>query len=226
MKFDFYRTIKEFLKKYPISSTIIIINFIMFLVLVINGGSKNTNTLVEFGAFSNEGIKNLEIYRFFTSGFLHSGIIHLTLNTVFLIKVVPLLEKALKQYSFLLVYFLSMFGGNLFVYFSSSEEIVTVGASGAIFGVLGGLSYIVIKKPYLLNNKYGKNILLWIGINFFVGFFFPQVSVVAHLGGIIVGTIVTFVVTKNFFVSSIDRQIKKNGKHTREYIKSDIKAPF
>jgi membrane associated rhomboid family serine protease len=127
-----------------------------------------------------------EPWRMLTSAFLHSAdsIAHLLLNMLTLYLFGPPLESLLGRVRFLVLYLVAAFAGSVAVLLISPNAIV-LGASGAIFGVMGG--YFVVLR------RLGRNsvqLLVVIALNLAIGFFIPQVAWQAHLGGLLGGVAV------------------------------------
>lgn len=127
-------------------------------------------------------------WRLVTSMFLHGGIVHLALNGWGFFQLGALFETWLGSIRLLLVYFASGIAGSLAsAYFS---EVPSVGASGAIFGVLGALIAFLLRRHQLLTPQ-AKSLLFqlvgWAVINVFFGFSTPGIDNAAHLGGCAAG---------------------------------------
>ena len=117
---------------------IIAINVIVWLLMELNGGSENSDTLIAFGAKVNELIDQGQVWRLLTAMFLHIGIIHLAVNQYSLYAVGTLLERFMGATRFAILYVLAGLCGSLASYWFSPNAI-SAGASGAIFGLLGAL---------------------------------------------------------------------------------------
>lgn len=124
-----------------------------------------------------------EAYRFLTSMFLHAGIIHLALNMWALWIVGRVIEQALGPGRFLGLYLVSGLGGSLAVYLFTGPYL-TVGASGAIFGLFGAL-FILLRRV----GRDTSSMLSLIVINVVFTFLIPGISIAGHLGGLATGTI-------------------------------------
>jgi membrane associated rhomboid family serine protease len=133
-----------------------------------------------------------EPWRIVTSGFAHVGILHLLINMFVLMQFGGVMEIVLGWWRFLVLYALSLAGGSAMVILLGDAFTTHVGASGAIFGVVAGYAVmtVALKRP-----AYDLMILagLWIALGFFVEGFSWQ----GHLGGAIVGALVTFVLIKS-----------------------------
>ncbi len=130
------------------TTSLIIVNIAVFLLLTLFGRTEDAAFMLDHGAmYEPYIIEGHEYYRIFTSLFLHFGINHLLNNMVILGAIGWNLEMEVGRIRFLIIYFISGIGGNLVsLYFNILQEtnVVSAGASGAIFGLMGALLYIVI----------------------------------------------------------------------------------
>lgn len=131
-------------------------------------------------------------WRMVTSLFVHSpgSILHIMFNMFSLFVIGPPLEAALGRWRFLTLYMLSGFGGSVAVLLMTPTTGV-LGASGAIFGLLG--AFFIIQRSLGGRNT---QIIIVIAINLVLGFIIPNVAWQAHLGGLIVGGIVAYVLLR------------------------------
>jgi membrane associated rhomboid family serine protease len=120
-----------------------------------------------------------------TSMFTHVEIIHIGFNMLALWILGPQLEAVLGRTRFILLYLLSGLVGSATVYWFSAETTPTLGASGAIFGLMGALLVVALKVGSDVNQ-----LLVWIGINFALTFFAgANISWQGHLGGFVGGIV-------------------------------------
>lgn len=183
------------MKKPIITYTLIGINVAIFLLMYILGnGSDNALTLVKFGGNTPTLIKSGEYYRLVTSIFLHNGILHLVLNNYALYSIGTQLESFLGKWKFLIVYLISGICGSLMSMVFLQDYIVAVGASGAIFGLLGSLLYFGYHYRIYLGNLIHSSIIPTIILNLAISFMVPGLDFNAHLGGLIGGVFVTMAV--------------------------------
>lgn len=131
------------------------------------------------------GVAGGEWWRLVTSGFLHSGLLHIAFNMYFIWMFGQLLEPSLGRVRFGLLYFVSLLGGSIGAMLYSDPWATTVGASGAAFGLLGAA--LVVSKLRKLDGLTNDLLMLAL-INFAIGFI-PglNISIGGHLGGFIVG---------------------------------------
>jgi membrane associated rhomboid family serine protease len=135
------------------------------------------------------GLAAGEYWRLFTATFLHFGALHLGLNTVLLWELGQYLERLLGPSRFLALYLTSGIAGGVAEYVSQPPGSITVGASGAAFGVVAAL--VVIN--YRLGVTAGSGLLaVLIVINLPTAFFVPHISLAGYLGGLATGGLVAF----------------------------------
>ena len=131
-----------------------------------------------------------EYYRIISSLFLHGNSTHLFNNMMILLFLGAMLEKELGHVRFLVLYFLSGIGGNLlslYVKVREAEAAVSIGASGAVFGLDGVLVAMVLfwgKKP---NDMTPQRVILVVLLSLYSGFTSTNVDNAAHIGGLITG---------------------------------------
>jgi len=120
-----------------------------------------------------------------TSAFLHGGFLHIAFNMYVLFALGPTLERVLGHWRYLLLYLLAALGGGVASYWFSGLMTVSVGASGAIFGLMGALVVAGKKLRYDITQ-----VLILLGVNVALGFMSPGVDWRAHLGGLVTGALV------------------------------------
>lgn len=179
-------------QKKPIVTWIIIgINILLFILRYING-----NDLLQIGANIPEYIKAGEYYRLISSGFLHVNEIHILCNMYSLFVLGPNIEHFYGRIKYIFIYLLSMIIASLFVMVFESNG-AAAGASGAIFGLLGSLLYFGYHYRGYLGNQVIGQIIPVIILNLVIGFITPGISNAAHIGGLIGGICVSFMLGIN-----------------------------
>ncbi|MBP1080669.1 MULTISPECIES: rhomboid family intramembrane serine protease [Bacillus] len=161
------------------------VQVLLFILLEAAGGSTNTQTLIEFGAKENSLLAAGEWWRLITPIVLHIGMTHLLFNTVALISVGGTAERIYGSGRFLFIYLAAGIFGSIGSFLFSPFP--SAGASGAIFGCMGALLYLVFQNRQLFFKSIGMNILVLIGINAGIGFFVPNIDNAGHFGGLIGG---------------------------------------
>lgn len=170
-----------------VTKTLIGVNIFVFLVNLAQGSSLSriSGPLFERGAlFIQGGLDQGEWWRLITAAFLHGSIIHLAMNMFVLWIVGAPVEQAIGRGRFLALYFVSGLAGSAGALVFSPNA-VTVGASGAIFGILGAALVLESQRSYVL----GGQALGLIVINLVLTFAIPNISVGGHLGGLAGGAL-------------------------------------
>jgi membrane associated rhomboid family serine protease len=148
-----------------------------------------TNVLVTYGAKENDLIIQGQYWRFITPVFLHANLLHVGLNMLNLLVLGVVLERLMGHLRFILVYFITGVVSIIASFYFMPSE-VSVGASGAIFGLVGAYSIFVLMHRRAFRRG-GIPALLWlvfiIGANLSIGLFIPNVDNFAHLGGLLSG---------------------------------------
>jgi|SRR5690554_966485 len=187
---------KTFIKKCPITSFLIIVNTVMFLITVFMKGEFNEN-LVKLGGLVPILVRyNNEYYRMFAAMFLHGSFLHYLLNTFFGLMIISAgLEKLIGSFKYFIIYISTGLVSSIFVvYFAKDFEslwTLTIGASGAIYGVMECFLYILFFKRHLIQifeQRYIRNLLI---INLIFTFIAPSISILGHLGGLIGGLVIS-----------------------------------
>lgn len=191
-----------------ITISLIVINIIIFVLMYILGsGSENTNTLISFGANFVQLTKSGDYYRLITSAFLHIGIVHLFLNMYSLYVLGPAVESFYGRFKYILIYLLSAIFGSLFTIVLSSENTVSAGASGAIFGLLGALLYFGYNYRGYIGTIIKSQILPIVIYNLIIGFFISGIDMWGHIGGLLGGIFASYMLgtieNKKYNISNI-----------------------
>lgn len=171
--------------KLHITYLMIFLNLIMFTMLELQGGSMQSDVLIQFGAKYNPAIVDGQWWRLITSMFLHIGLLHLVLNMIALYYIGAVAERIYGSMRFTFIYLLAGIGGSLSSF--AFETHISAGASGAIFGLFGALLYFGLIHQRLFQQTIGKSIALILVINLGLGLFVPQIDMGAHLGGLLSG---------------------------------------
>ena len=135
-------------------------------------------------------VKAGEVYRLVSSIFLHSDSVHLFFNMYALYIIGPEIERYYGKLKFMVIYLLSGIIGSLFS--CVLVNVPSIGASGAIFGLFGALTYFGFVYRATLDNYLKSQIIPLILINLLVGLIVPGIDVAAHVGGLIGGLLISF----------------------------------
>jgi rhomboid protease GluP len=180
---------------------LISINAVIWLLIKLYANYKGVSEgslLTVFGAKDNTLIMLGQYWRFLTPVFLHNDITHLLVNSYSLYILGTTVEKLIGRPRFLFTYIIAGITGSIMSFMFSTYR--AVGASGAIFGLLGVLIYYGIENPELFRRGFGRSILITIAINLVYGFSVTGIDNFGHIGGLIGGFLAAGVIgVKDFF---------------------------
>lgn len=189
-------TLEEF-RKEPVTVILILINVLVFLVSDLTGYSQDVMHMLDLGAAYTPLItEGGEVYRLFTSMFLHFGIAHLLNNMLVLFVLGSRLERAAGKIRFLVIYLLGGVAGNvisLLLELDRGDYSVSAGASGAVFAVMGAMIYIVVRNRGWLEDLSWRQIVVMALFSLYFGFASSGVDNAAHVGGLISGGILAVI---------------------------------
>jgi membrane associated rhomboid family serine protease len=202
-------------RPYIFTIVFLIINIFVFLLTSQSGAIENPAVLIRYGAKVNAYINGQhEWWRFVTPIFLHGGIAHLLMNMYGLWVIGPYVEKLYGSAKFVVFWVLTGVAGVVASYLSvqpgihnagllgrflfKSQDAVSVGASGALFGLIGVLFVFGIKfrheLPEGFKRAFGTGMLPTILLNIFIGYAVPVIDNAAHMGGLVMGALLALVV--------------------------------
>ncbi len=163
-----------------------------------------SNVLLAYGAKENNLIIQGQYWRFVTPIFLHANLLHIALNMLNLVVLGIFLERLVGHLRFLLIYFVTGTVSIIASFYFMPQEI-SVGASGAIFGLVGAYSIFVFMHRRAFRNG-GIPALLWLIVvivgNLSIGFFVPNVDNYAHVGGLLTGCLLGWWFTPLYTLSA------------------------
>jgi membrane associated rhomboid family serine protease len=179
-----------------VTKTLIGINVAVFVLNLAQGGSLGRTggelfqdgALIGYGIYPDGtpvGVGDGEWWRLITSAFLHGSIIHLGLNMLMLWWIGAPIEAAIGRGRFLMLYLVSGLAGAAGALLLSDPNQITVGASGAIFGLLGAALVFERQRNYIL----GGSALSIIILNLVLTFAVPNISIGGHVGGLVGGAL-------------------------------------
>ncbi|GLB47818.1 rhomboid family intramembrane serine protease [Neptunitalea lumnitzerae] len=166
--------------------SLFILNTLVFSAMVWNGAHiifTTNHTLLTFGGMRYQEVTNGQYWRMASAMFVHNGILHYCYNMGGLLLAGNLLQKVLPTYKILILYLVTGIIAAFFTLYFNSYS-VSVGASGAIFGLYG---YIIAYKLETSNLTAWWLILLFPIASLLIGFTLPGVDNAAHFGGLIAG---------------------------------------
>lgn len=189
------------------STMFISINVIMFMVVNLYAtrlvvANPYFRALDTFGMKVNEKILAGEYWRLITPIILHGGIMHVFFNS-YAIHALSIVERIFGNLKYLLIYLVAGFTGSIASFVFSSNP--SVGASGAVFGLMGSLLYFGIEKPEIFKKYFGSRVITVLLINIFIGETMPGIDNYAHMGGLLGGFLAAGML-------SVDEGFDKKGK--------------
>lgn len=183
-------------KKAYVNGLLITLNVLFFLYLEITGSSENVYFMYTKGAMSAPAVlEDGEYYRLLTAMFMHFGIRHIMNNMLVLFVLGDNLERALGHVKYLIFYLLCGIGSNWVSMMAHSTDTMTVsaGASGAIFGVVGGLLYVVTANKGRLEDLSTRQLVIMIFFSLYLGYTSTGVDNTAHLSGLVIGIVLAII---------------------------------
>ncbi len=189
-------------KKIIATKVLIIINICIFILSFLLSETGVYDVFTNF-ALNKHYVKMGQVYRLITCGFLHADIIHLLCNMYSLNIIGTQIENFIGKKKFLIVYFVSMLTGSLLSCVLTTSW--SVGASGAIFGLLGSLLYFGYHYRIYLGSVIKSQIIPLLILNLGIGFIIPNIDVSAHIGGLVGGVLGTMAVGIDNKNSKTDR---------------------
>ena len=173
------------------TGVLIAANIILFLLAeIISGSTLDTSVLVTWGGAYVPYLEEGQYWRLLTSMFMHSGIRHLLNNMLLLYVLGAVLEDLLGSLRFAALYLLGGLGAGAAAwqyYLSRGEMVVSVGASGAVFAVMGALLFIVIYHRGRVRGLSLRQMMVMLLFSLYFGFTSADVSNIAHIAGLIIG---------------------------------------
>ncbi len=179
-----------------VTGGLILLNIVYFIYLEVFGSSEDVLFMLEHGAMFGPRVReNHEYYRLVTSMFMHFGIDHIVNNMLVLFVLGDNLERALGKIKYLIFYLLCGAGANvvsMMVSMNDAAQPVGAGASGAIFGIIGGLLYAVFRNRGRLEDLSGSQLIVVIIFSLYFGFTSTGVDNAAHVAVLVIGVVLAF----------------------------------
>lgn len=155
--------------------------------------------VLQLGALIPSAVADGQPWRLLSSIFLHAGFVHLAFNMLSLYFLGSFVEETFGRARFVALYVLSgLSGGIAYLYFDGFGS--AVGASGAIFGLLGGVfGYSLRRGTFSWQNPVIRQLLILTALNLYLGFSIPNISNTAHIGGLVGGLAFGFLSTTSIY---------------------------
>ena len=179
-------------KHMMLTNILIAINLLVFLIsawISKNIFNIDIDTLIIMGAKVNSLIDKGQVWRLITCAFLHGGLVHIFFNMYALKILGPEIQYVYGKIKYLTIYLLSAIAASIFSYIFGPQS-VSVGASGAIFGLFGAMLIFGIKHRKQIGKAYMMNILQVIFVNVVIGISTSNIDNAAHFGGLIIGALI------------------------------------
>ena len=187
-----------FSKKTPyVTYILIFINILFYILSIISNSFYNSMVL------NPSKILNGEYYRLLSCIFMHGGIIHLLCNMYCLYVIGPQVESFFGKFKYIIIYLLSGIIGSLMSLCITNS--ISLGASGAIFGLLGSILYFGYHYRVYLSQALKSQIIPLIILNLFLGFILSGVDNAAHIGGLIGEILVSMMVGVKYKSSTMEK---------------------
>lgn len=187
-------------KRIVITNILVVLNIIMFALTM------TIPKLANMFILNPTAVRNGEVYRLLTSTFMHASILHLVFNMYALSIIGKQVETFLGKSKFLLVYLFSGLTGSLLS--CAITNSYSLGASGAIFGLMGSLLYFGYHYRLYLGSVLLGQIFPVIVINLVIGYITPSIDNAAHIGGLVGGLFLSMALGVN---KDDERSSKVNG---------------
>jgi membrane associated rhomboid family serine protease len=188
-----------------VTNILVAINVAIYVVLLVLSvtvgaglgplGGIDPNVIFNAGGQVNFLVQQGQVWRIFTAMFLHFNLLHIGLNMLSLFLIGPAVEVFFGKWRYLLIYLGSGIVGGIVTLFVVPPNVLSAGASGAIFGIFGALGAFYIVNRQALG-RFGAgaitNWLFWLGLNLVFGFSQPGIGIWDHIGGLVAGMVLAF----------------------------------
>lgn len=186
-----------FLSHTPVNLMMFIINIGVYLFMLLTGSPYDLDYMLDHGAmYVPYIIKYGQYYRLFTCMFIHFGIQHLIGNMIVLFFLGDNLERAVGKIKYLVIFLFSGFCGSVgsFVFsYIYNKNIMSAGASGAVFGIIGALLWVVIKEKGKLEDMTTFRIVILIVYALYSGIASQNIDNAAHISGLVAGFLMSVI---------------------------------
>lgn len=184
-----HESFSAFLRNYPVTSSLIAINLLVFLLIHLLpapvGGE--IGFLFQKMVGWNGGIAEGEYWRLITPIFLHFGVAHVLFNSFSLVLFAPALERILGKIKFLIAYLGSGVIANIATFWLEPPSYLYLGASGAVFGLFGIYVYMVLFRKDLMDAASAQIVITILVISLIMTFIGSNINILGHLFGLIGG---------------------------------------
>lgn len=180
-----------------VTVALIMVNVVVYLIMEFIGHTTDGAFVAAWGGMYPTFLKDEhQWWRLLTAGFIHFGAAHLVNNMFIFFCMGPRLERETGHIRMFLIYIISLLGGSLFSYAAmihTGDYAVSAGASGAVFGVIGGFLWIVILHRGHLQGITAKGIVFMLALTIYYGFTSNGIDNWGHIGGVVTGFAITVI---------------------------------
>ncbi|WP_159886943.1 rhomboid family intramembrane serine protease [Paenibacillus puerhi] len=176
-------SLKQYVKLYPVTSSLIVIQLIVWLAMEGYGSSRDNATLLGFGAMYGAPGLQPELWRYVTAIFLHIGFDHLLFNSFAMYVFAAPLERLLGSWRYVSLYVLSGIAGNVVSAWLQTGPYIGAGASGAIYGVYAAYLFLSIFRKDLIDYQTKQTVRTIVIVGLVYSVIIPHVDLYAHAGG-------------------------------------------
>lgn len=180
----------------PANTVIFALNVIVFIIFTFIGSTEDVRFMLNHGAMFVPAILHGEVYRMVTSMFLHFGISHITSNMLVLMSLGDNVERAVGWKKYLIIYLGGGLIGNIGSFgfaFLYNKNVVSAGASGAIFALIGALLWVVVLNKGKLEDMTTGKIAILIIYSLYSGLRAENIDMAAHIFGLIGGFVLAVI---------------------------------
>jgi len=214
---NFLQRLHQATPKVWVTKTLVVLNLIVFGAMALVGINPLEPTALELLQIGGNyrPYTEQEPWRLMSATVLHAGLLHVGFNMFALYQMGSIAERFYGNTQFLLIYLVAGLFGSLASLFFSASEAVSVGASGAVFGVAGAIIAAVFtarsKLPAPLVTSMSQSMLLFVGYSLFMGFTTDVVDNSAHIGGLVAGFLLAGVRVERFDWEAFRRRALTRG---------------
>lgn len=176
---------------------LIVLNVLVFLIMELFGSTYDVHFIAKYGGIHPFLVFEAhQWWRLIAAGFIHFGVVHLLNNMVILYGIGERLERAVGAWRMIVIYIVALIGGSLFsctMMLFTGNYAVSAGASGAVFGIIGGFLWILILSRGQLEGITAKRLVFSIILMIYFGFASSGIDNWGHIGGLISGFLMTVI---------------------------------
>jgi membrane associated rhomboid family serine protease len=167
-----------------VTPVLVVLNLVVFMLDLPSATTTGIGELGADGALYGPNVAAGDWWRPLTAGFVHAGFVHVGFNMFLLWMLGQLIEPAIGRVGFVALYVVSLLGGSFLVLVLTNDSL-TVGASGAVFGLMGA-TFVGMRARGI--NPFNTGIGPLLVLNLILTFVIPGISIGGHIGGLVAGT--------------------------------------